>query len=661
MFKMNSIKTKLILLFTVVSFLTIAVSGVLSYSSTSFFLKDDFKTNTMTIVKQQNEIIDSFFQKVEGITYMLANNPNVEDIYVMPEMDSLLYQDFMKFTNNYDDFMYIYVGTIDDHMYIYPDVSLPEGFTPTSRPWFISAKENTDKVIWTDPYVDAASGKLIISAAKAVKSGEEVVSVLAIDIDLTKLAEKVKNVRIGKAGYVTVISEKGVIVLHKDINKVGSDIGKESWVQQMLKTDESFIEKNWEGSKKYLVYDTNDRTGWKILGAINVSELSTKAASVGFMTLLVSIGALAMAIVIGFFFSGTIVKPIKNIMEVMKKAESGDLSARVNHKGSDELGLLSTSFNSMMDKISALVAKINKIAVQVADSSQTLATTSVQTAHSTLEVSNTVQEIAKGASDQAEEAQKGAEMINQLSVKMDEIFKSSNEMKEESNNAGKINKDGMRVVNLLRQSSNENNVIIGGIGEKIYTLNNKSLMIGQIIETITSIAEQTNMLALNAAIEAARAGESGRGFAVVAEEVRKLAEQTSTAAKEIKTIIVDIQSEASNAATAMDTVKTSVEGQNKTVDSTEQVFGKIANAIDVIAHHISSVTDSLGNMNRNKEEVVSAIENISSVSQETAASSEEVSAATQQMTASVEMVKESAQLLNDAAQQLKSSISVFKI
>jgi methyl-accepting chemotaxis protein len=348
-------------------------------------------------------------------------------------------------------------------------------------------------------------------------------------------------------------------------------------------------------------------------------------------------------------------------MNAMKKAENGDFSAHVKVKSKDEVGLLANSYNSMLEKLIPLIKKINNISLTLNESAELLATTSQNTSHSTKEVSETVHEIAKGASEQAGDAEKGAQLINGLSTKMEEVVSISSQMKSATQTAEVLNKDGLNTIMLLRTKSNENAEIATNVGDKIYSLNNKSEKIGRIIETITAISEQTNLLALNAAIEAARAGDAGRGFAVVAEEVRKLAEQSANASKEIQALVIDIQSEAHNAAQAMDSVKQSVVEQDKAVDSTEEVFNKIAASINNIVEQTTTIDGALTEMNRSKDEAVQAIENISAVSEETAAASEQVSAATQEMADGVQAVTDSAKELNEAALELKDAIQIFKI
>ena len=656
-----SIKSKLILSFLLIVVLSVSISSGATFLKTRDYLKDDFSKNTMTTVKQQNLLIDNFFKSVEETVSMLAANPVMYSIDETPETVTSVLNAFKYVQTTHPDFQYAYIGTAEGKMFLYPEEQLPEGFDPRSRPWYQAAVKKEGKIIWTEPYVDTQTNKMIISAAKAVKNNGTIEGVIAVDINLNNLSEIVRNTKIGDNGHISVLDHTGKIVLHRDENLLGQDLSGESFIQRMLNDKTGTQAYSFNKVKKLMVYQTNERTGWKISGSIDMKEIDDHAKSIGNVALLVSLFSIALAIFIAFIIATSITTPIKKIMGIMKEAEQGDISVRVKSHGSDELGMLGKSFNSMMDKITSLVAQINSISLMLASSSEDLAQISRLTAESTQEVSRTVNEIAQGASDQAEEAQTGAEMITMLSNRINEIIVSSNKMKEASQIANGLNQEGLESVKLLRDKSNENTKVSGAIGEKINALNSKSATIGQIIETITSIADQTNMLALNAAIEAARAGEAGRGFAVVADEVRKLAEQTSMAAKEIKTLITDIQSETHNAVSSVTMAEEIVNEQGVAVDGAEVVFNKITSAINNIVDQINDVAAAVMEMGRNKDEVVGAIENISSVSQETAAASEEVSATTQQMAESVDQVTASAQTLNNAAQQLKGAISLFKI
>lgn len=662
MFKKLKIRTKLIVSFSFIIIAAMLFSSLIFYFSSYNMILNDFKSSTFTTVMQQNIMIDEVLNSYNEAIQMVAANKTFAEYAVDPTLESKLLEAFGNYKDAHKNIQSAYLGTPDGKMILYPVQALPEGYDPRIRPWYTEAVKNQDQIIWTEPYVDATKGNMIISGAKTINIDGKFIGVYAIDIDLTKLSETIRSTVIGTEGHMVLMDKNGKVVLHKDTEQLGKDLSAEAWVKTILSEDsKDILPYKYESKSNYLSFVTNKSTGWKIYGTIKASEIIDRTIEVRNLILVVAAVSILLVIAMSFLISTSISKPIQVIMNAMKKAESGDFTNQVKVKSKDEVGLLAQSYNSMIEKLIPLIKKINSISGSVNESAEQLAATSEHTSQSTKEVSETVHEIAKGASEQAGDAERGAELITGLSGRIEQVVRISNDMKEATHTAEVLNTDGLSTIKQLRAKTNENTEIASNVGEKIFSLNNKSEKIGRIIETITAISGQTNLLALNAAIEAARAGEAGKGFAVVADEVRKLAEQSANASKEIQALIIDIQSEAQNAANAMDSVIQSVADQDKAVDGTEAVFNKIAASINNIVQQTTTIDKALLEMNQYKDDAVQAIENISAVSEETAAASEQVSAATQEMAEGVLSVTNSAKELNKAARELKDAIQIFKI
>jgi methyl-accepting chemotaxis protein len=345
-------------------------------------------------------------------------------------------------------------------------------------------------------------------------------------------------------------------------------------------------------------------------------------------------------------------------MDIIKQ---GDFSRLVDSKGYGLLGGLSSAINGVLSDIRALIEGFFTLSMSIIQSSRKVGTTASQAAVSINEISKTVDEIAKGASEQAQEAQQGVQLIEKLSEQINFVYKSYNEVMDETTKINSLNNIGLDSVNTLRGKSEENYNMSEKIFAVVEKLTNTTNNISLFVESIENIAEQTNLLALNAAIEAARAGEAGRGFAVVAEEVRTLADQSRKSTEEINNLMESISEESQMAIHAMETMKQVSQEQNKAVNKTNSAFSDIANAIVSIVEKIREVNVAVSRMEQDKDEVISAIENISSVSQQTAASSEEVAATTDAQLKTIDDMKIASQSLGELVSELDKKLKKYKL
>ena len=199
------------------------------------------------------------------------------------------------------------------------------------------------------------------------------------------------------------------------------------------------------------------------------------------------------------------------------------------------------------------------------------------------------------------------------------------------------------------------------VSAAIRGLADKSEQVGQIVQTITGIAEQTNLLALNAAIEAARAGEHGRGFAVVADEVRKLAEESQGAAQEISQLIGAIQAETSHAVQVVEDGAVRTQDGATVVEQTREAFLKIGSSLDDMAGRIEQIAAAAQQVAASAQSMQENVGEVAAVAEESSAATEEVSAATQETSASAEQISSSAQELSSNAEQLNELVAQFKL
>ncbi len=657
-----SIRSKIILLLIILITLPTAFLGYRNYNYANDILAKELKLTTTQVVNKSIESMDFFLSSLERDTVALSGNDATEHIMQdaarIPEMLNA----FEAYIDANSHVMHAYVGTKEKQMYIYPETSLSEGFDPTSRPWYQDAF-NKKQVIWTTPYVDDGTGELVISVASPIyntQNNNEFVGVLALDISLKELTALVNGIKIGEKGFASLVNQEGSFLIHNDY-EFDTPIPVENLKDSVIANESDLVEYEVEGDPRFAYFATIPQTNWRLIGTLRYEELAENTGNILKSTMQNGAIGLAIAIIIGFLFSGIITKPLKLLAEDMKRIGNGDFTIRTQVKSKDEVGAVALTLNQMIQQLGGLIGTIQSITTEVSHAADTLAATSEETSASTEEVTRTVEEIAKGASDQASEAEKGASMTNRLSGRFVELNTNSNEMHELSGVVAEANKKGVAVVEGLISETEENIESIIRIEKAIFNLDSKAQSIGMILNTISEIAEQTNLLALNAAIEAARAGEAGRGFAVVADEIRKLAEQSGKSTDEISKIILDIQSESNNTVQIMAEVKNQTNQQTEAVKDVSHTFENISKAISTITGKIEAINTYVEEMTKDGSEIVAVIENISAVSEETAASSQQVTASMEQTSSAVEEVARAAEELNLLADKLAAEIEQFKI
>ncbi|WP_342760058.1 methyl-accepting chemotaxis protein [Kineothrix sedimenti] len=326
----------------------------------------------------------------------------------------------------------------------------------------------------------------------------------------------------------------------------------------------------------------------------------------------------------------------------------------------DELGILSSSFNTVLASLQEIVGQISTASSEISNSSQTMVKSTDEVSVATGEIARAIEEIASTATSQATDTEQSAAEIVNLEQVIGQSAESGELLAKASKQINKAGIEGLDVVNGLAEINKSSQKIFLEILEVIDKINDSANQIGEASSLISEIAEQTNLLSLNASIEAARAGEAGKGFAVVADEIRKLAEQSAGSVGTINTMLKELQENAALAKEQSYLARDTVQIQTRSVDDTKNKYTAIANSLEVINTQIDALESINGRMNLSCNNVVSHISNLSASAQENAATTEETSAGSEEILASMISIADLSNNVNDRIKELQVLVRGFK-
>lgn len=656
------LKAKLILSLISICIITFLIVGITSYTQSKNILTKKFEITSMQSLTEVNRVLDNYYNIFINPIKMLSSNADFKGANLKESKAEFMEGLLKDVKESSDDIFSAYFGTEDGKFIIYPKGDMGKDFNHKERVWYKKAMENKGKVIITEPFNDARTGKLVVSVAKVVENEGKIVGVTGMNVSLENLSKSLSEVKIGESGYVYVTDAKGITLSHPNMENIGKDTATtlSTWKDIQANTNgfESYI---YNGEKKYITYETNSTTGWKLVATMDESEITKDTSRLRNIIILSFFGVLSVVLVISYFFSRDISAKMKNLVQNLQKAAEGNLTTRININSTDEFGVLGENFNSMIKNMSELMVAVKESSSVVLETSINLASMAEETTASIAQVSNAMGEISEGAVKTAESSQQGSDDIYELAENLNKIIESTEGLSIVYKNTEVLTSSGIDMVKVLAEKSSKTKDSTIQVGELIEDMKNRTEQINRISDTISQVTEQTNLLSLNASIEAARAGEAGRGFSVVADEIRKLAEQSKQSTVEIKLIIDEIKTSASNAYLAMNDTNITVDEQQDAVTKSQKIFNDISESIIVLEEKITRIKEDSLSINNKKERVIEQIENISSISQETAAATEEVSASAEEVNSTMEEVTNSVDELKGLTENLQTLVSKFKL
>jgi methyl-accepting chemotaxis protein len=534
--------------------------------------------------------------------------------------------------------------------------------------WYKTVVEGRGSSFWIDYsesmpiYDNNRYGLSLVRQMRSMTTNKEI-GIVFVNVLYSSISEFLSKIDLGMNDSTYLMSNEGK-VLSADGYNAEEALSQKQFIQEVKQRSEQsetgLFTVNESGLELLVAYTKSPVTEVTVITTVPYSTISEGARQITKTTILAGVIFVILAVAFGFVFSLRMTVVMKFIMEVMAKAEQGDLSVSLAIKRKDELGKLAGSFNSMLAKIRELILQNKKAAEEVVASSDKMAVISAESSRISSDIAHAVAEVAAGSSNQASEIETSVRNVSQLADRISLAVEKTIVMEEASETMKQLSDFGITTIDALNEKTAKTNEITLDVVKEINQLNEYVKNINVITNVLRGIADQTNLLALNAAIEAARAGDAGRGFAVVADEIRKLAEQSNSHTRNIQSHIENIFKQAQSSTKLVGEAEASFREQSGMVSNTAEAFSRINTTIASMVDNINQLGNVINDMDSFKEKVLSSMENISAVSEEVSASTQEVSASTQEQLTSIEQLDDMARQLNEMAGNLLTLMGRFK-
>lgn len=651
-----SVKKKLLLIMISISFIPLIILSVISVRYLSTALEKETinqcKELAMEVDLQMNGYIDKSFMALKAI----AANPTVKE-YDLPKVKTYL----LQMQKVYPESSFSFDDAKGNQVVRGDNISLANIW---ERPFYQAALKGQDEAI-SGVVFSKNSNRAVVNLMTPVRdlNGTNVIGVMQGSLTLTKISEFVEKLsNDGRLAYV--IDSEGKILAHPEqsLVKDRADMNEVSFVKEGLSSKESgfAIVEDKNTGEKIITYVYDDRTGWLVCLETPYSVITEKTHALLLMVGAVTLVVLILVGILAFYIAKGFSEPILKMQQLASKIAQGDLSQKIEVTTKDEIGMLAAAFSTMVENLKKLVGHVQENSHQLAASSEQLTSSAEQSAIAANQVASSITEVAQGTDKQYRVVNDVTQVIEQMSQNIYRAADNASAVSEQSVKAVDTAQEGGRAVKSAVQQMLDIEHTVSSSAMVVAQLGERSKEIGQIVDTISGIAGQTNLLALNAAIEAARAGEQGRGFAVVAEEVRKLAEQSQEAAKQIANLIAEIQGETDKAVVAMQEGTKEVKVGTGVVNEAGESFKKITEMITNLASQVGETSAVIQHLANDSQQIVTSVKQIDELTKNTTGEVQNVSAATEEQAASMEEIASSSQSLAQMAQNLQEAVSKFR-
>ncbi|WP_166241947.1 methyl-accepting chemotaxis protein [Paenibacillus turpanensis] len=675
-----SLRKKLPLLIVALVTISLLLTGVLTYYSSSSLLIEKSKDEIDANAIRTGEAIYGLINGEIRNSYLITVHSTMEEI--IKKKETMTDEEFFSPKN--EDlakanaiFRKSFEGTVKHEKTFLTDKngvviasSAEKGENGSikipDRAYFIEAMKG--KTAIGDTVLNRSNNLPIVVFANPVKdSAGNTIGIIGNSVYTSYFSQHLSGIKVNDRGVLYMMDRNGMIIAHSaDETMVNTKVENPEILKLLeIQTDKDLVNGRMEikegNTTSYLSYSKIPISNWVVIVQDDIKDIQKPLTSLSIKYAMILVLAIIAASIVGYFISKSIVRPLSGMTQLFKQIAQGNLQVAATGKYQSEFKEMADNFNLMAAKNKDLISHMHKSLDVLQESTSELDQSSKETTASIQEASITTQEISRAVESQARDTEMIVTRFTTLGEKIAESNAKAGLVKARTEEIMHVFQQNQSIIQELIAVKVKNEAEVGKILEITQELGESSKQISAITNVIGEIARQTNLLALNASIEAARAGEHGRGFSVVASEIRTLAEQTAKSSEEIgQRISTTLGFVARNNDTVKE-IQTIAALQDKYIDETKQSSEQIMEYVQEITDQIKAVASDLTVMAQDKEEVLAAAESMSASGEEVAASIQQVTATIDAQHRMVQHLAEMIETIDGLSKELMQSASHFKI